>query len=176
MKTIFAAFFLSFSLAAIGADLSCSQMGSAATDLAYKNVEFREYVCAEDERCPLNEFSERINVARVNLDMSLSRRTHCGFFVTPTQKYRQYPTLVVVWLDGSLREVLSDYENGLSVASSGIHGMRDLVSQAHPSPDMLVKRFYCWNGGDYRPARMQCFKVKALNNGRSTSLVPQVCQ
>lgn len=176
MRAISAIFFLCFGLVAGGAEPQhCGAIDNEVLASVYNNDEFRDYICVDDEKCSIAKFAEQIDVLNTNLNKSNSRGKHCAFFVTPVKKYKQYPTLVFVEVDGAFRQVLSDYENGLSIASKKTHGMHDLLSQTHPTADTLVKILYSWNGHNYVAGKTQCFKVKARNKDRSPALVPQAC-
>lgn len=176
MKAALSGISLLFSLGALAADKTCDQLGSAAVTAAYSDNEFRAYICPNEEGCSIDKFATLVDAEMVNLEYGNSRPRGCEFFVVPKLKGKQFPTLVFVGDGATVRLVLSDYENGLSIAQNGKGGMLNLVSQAHPEPNQLVRTTYSWDGKKYLILKTKCFKVVAKKDGRSTVLIPQVCK
>lgn len=167
---------LLFSSTVMAVDKPCDHLRSAVMAAVYSDTEFRSYVCLIEEECSIESMLLLIDIELVDLEQAPSRHRYCEFFVTPKSKGKQYPTLVFVGDHTKIQPALSDYENGLSVAKSGTHGMRDLISQARPTPDQLVKTTYSWDGRKYLPRKTKCFKVISRDSGRSTILAPQPCR
>lgn len=176
MKAGLAIFLLLFSLTALATDQTCDQLRAVAVASAYNDTEFRAYICPNEEGCSTDNFGTRVDARVVNLEYGSSKLGCCEFFVVPKLKGKQFPTLVFVGDGVTVRPVLSDYENGLSIAKSGKGGMLNLVSQAHPGPDQLVRTTYSWDGKKYITLNSKCFKVVAKKGGRSTVLMPKICE
>ena len=176
MKAGLAIFLLLFSLTALATDQTCDQLGGVAVAAAYSDNEFRAYICPNEEGCSADNFATLVDAGVVNLEYGSSKLGCCEFFVMPKLKGKQFPTLVFVGDGVTVRPVLSDYENGLFIAKTGKGGMLNLVSQAHPEPDQLVKTTYSWDGKKYITLNTKCFKVVAKKGGRSTVLIPEICK
>lgn len=176
MKTKLASFLLLFNLTALATDQPCDQLGSTAVAAAYNDSEFLAYTCPNEEGCSIDSFTMLVDVGVVNLEYGIPRLGRCEFFVVPKLKGKQFPTLVFVGDGVTVRLALSDYESGLSIAKNGKNGMLNLISQARPEPDQLVKTTYSWNGQKYIALNTKCFKVVPKESGRSTSIVPKICK
>lgn len=176
MKKTISLFLMIFSCVVLAVDEPCDHLRNAVLLAVYDDTEFRSYVCPNEAECSMENFLKMIDIELVDLEQAPSKNRFCEFLVLPKSKGKQYPTLVFVGDHTRARLVLSDYENGLSIAGSGTHGMRDLISQAHPTPGQLVKTTYSWDGKKYLARKTKCFKVIPKDNGRSTTLLPQACE